>query len=108
MLPSHYGRGASSRCAAPPAGRCVATLRSHSDYVTCMAASPAAGLLASGGLQGEVLLWDIGALRQVLASQVRRALSAAATRRRGGLQVVRLPVFGCAQWAIRQLGAPLL
>lgn len=52
----------------PTAGRCIATLRSHTDYVTCLAASPSAGMLASGGLRGEVMLWDINTLNQVLKS----------------------------------------
>lgn len=50
-------------------GQCAATLKSHSDYVTCMATSSSAGLLASGGLRGEVMLWDMAILQQVLGSQ---------------------------------------
>lgn len=31
----------------------------HKDHVTCLAAAPAVGLLASGGLSGKAFLWDI-------------------------------------------------
>ncbi len=47
------------RSEGPPV--CAACLQGHSDYVTALAAAPAAGLLASGGLRGEVRLWDLGA-----------------------------------------------
>lgn len=42
-------------------------LTGHSDFVTSLAASASGGMLASAGLRGEVLLWDLAALRQVMA-----------------------------------------
>lgn len=54
-------------------------MRSHSDYVTCMAASQPAGLLASGALRGEVMLWDIGTLQKVLQTPQVSALCSTQT-----------------------------
>lgn len=48
------------------AGPALGCLTGHSDYVTGVAASAASGTLASGGLRGEVLLWDLEALRRVM------------------------------------------
>lgn len=45
-------------------------LTGHTDYVTGLAASQSGSMLASGGLQGEVLLWDIAGLRQVMSGTV--------------------------------------
>ncbi|GAV64223.1 WD40 domain-containing protein/DUF3337 domain-containing protein [Cephalotus follicularis] len=43
-------------------GMCTRTLRQHSDYVTCLAtAGKNSNLVASGGLGGEVFIWDIEA-----------------------------------------------
>ncbi|KAJ0013253.1 hypothetical protein Pint_20598 [Pistacia integerrima] len=43
-------------------GTCTRTLRQHSDYVTCLAAAEKnSNLVASGGLGGEVFVWDIEA-----------------------------------------------
>ncbi|KAL4304405.1 hypothetical protein GQ457_10G013750 [Hibiscus cannabinus] len=43
-------------------GTCTRTLRQHSDYVTCLAAAEKnTNVLASGGLGGEVFIWDIEA-----------------------------------------------
>lgn len=43
-------------------GVCTKTLRQHSDYVTCLAAAEKNGnIVASGGLGGEVFIWDIEA-----------------------------------------------
>lgn len=43
-------------------GTCTSTLRQHSDYVTCLAAADQNGhLVASGGLGGEVFIWDLEA-----------------------------------------------
>ncbi|OMO98927.1 hypothetical protein COLO4_13633 [Corchorus olitorius] len=43
-------------------GTCTRTLRQHSDYVTCLAAAEKnANVVASGGLGGEVFVWDIEA-----------------------------------------------
>ncbi|MBA0728437.1 hypothetical protein Golax_001338, partial [Gossypium laxum] len=43
-------------------GTCTRTLRQHSDYVTCLAAAERnANVVASGGLGGEVFVWDIEA-----------------------------------------------
>lgn len=41
------------------AGRCLHTTQNHTDYVTCLAASPAAGKLVSAGLRSEVILYDM-------------------------------------------------
>ncbi|KAL9320337.1 hypothetical protein ACSQ67_012176 [Phaseolus vulgaris] len=43
-------------------GTCTRTLRQHSDYVTCLAsAGKNSNIVASGGLGGEVFIWDIEA-----------------------------------------------
>ncbi|KAF5746972.1 Transducin/WD40 repeat-like superfamily protein isoform 1 [Tripterygium wilfordii] len=43
-------------------GTCVRTLRQHTDYVTCLAAAEKnSNVVASGGLGGEVFIWDIEA-----------------------------------------------
>ncbi|KAH1259404.1 hypothetical protein GLYMA_03G244500v4 [Glycine max] len=43
-------------------GTCTRTLRQHSDYVTCLAAAEKNNnIVASGGLGGEVFIWDIEA-----------------------------------------------
>jgi WD repeat-containing protein 48 len=43
-------------------GVCTRTLRQHSDYVTCLAvAAKNNNVVASGGLGGEVFIWDIEA-----------------------------------------------
>ncbi|XP_057499023.1 uncharacterized protein LOC130783423 isoform X1 [Actinidia eriantha] len=43
-------------------GTCSRTLRQHSDYVTCLAAAPKnSNIIASGGLGGEVFVWDLEA-----------------------------------------------
>ncbi|KAL8159557.1 hypothetical protein V2J09_001094 [Rumex salicifolius] len=43
-------------------GTCMKTLRQHTDYVTCLAAAEKnSNVVASGGLGGEVFIWDIEA-----------------------------------------------
>ncbi|KAK3005843.1 hypothetical protein RJ639_015776 [Escallonia herrerae] len=43
-------------------GSCIKTLRQHSDYVTCLAAAEKnANIVSSGGLGGEVFIWDLEA-----------------------------------------------
>ncbi|KAL3646265.1 hypothetical protein CASFOL_011445 [Castilleja foliolosa] len=43
-------------------GKCVKTLRQHSDYVTCLAAvEKKSNFIASAGLGGEVFIWDLEA-----------------------------------------------
>ncbi|KAG2695320.1 hypothetical protein I3843_07G008700 [Carya illinoinensis] len=43
-------------------GTCTRTLRQHSDYVTCLAAADKnSNIVASGGLGGEVFVWDLEA-----------------------------------------------
>ncbi|XP_061348448.1 uncharacterized protein LOC133293849 isoform X2 [Gastrolobium bilobum] len=43
-------------------GTCTRTLRQHSDYVTCLAAAVKnSNIVASGGLGGEVFIWDLEA-----------------------------------------------
>ncbi|XP_024021969.1 WD repeat-containing protein 48 isoform X1 [Morus notabilis] len=43
-------------------GTCTRTLRQHSDYVTCLAAAAKnSNAVASGGLGGEVFVWDLEA-----------------------------------------------
>ncbi|PIN12317.1 hypothetical protein CDL12_15073 [Handroanthus impetiginosus] len=43
-------------------GTCIRTFRQHSDYVTCLAAADKnSNFLASGGLGGEVFIWDLEA-----------------------------------------------
>ncbi|KAF8387917.1 hypothetical protein HHK36_026579 [Tetracentron sinense] len=43
-------------------GTCTRTLRQHTDYVTCLAAAKRnSNIVASGGLGGEVFIWDLEA-----------------------------------------------
>ncbi|KAM0060037.1 putative transcription factor WD40-like family [Helianthus debilis subsp. tardiflorus] len=43
-------------------GTCTRTFRQHTDYVTCLAAAERNGnIVASGGLCGEVFIWDVEA-----------------------------------------------
>ncbi|PWA88064.1 G-protein beta WD-40 repeat-containing protein [Artemisia annua] len=43
-------------------GTCTRTFRQHSDYVTCLAAAERnSNIVASGGMGGEVFLWDLEA-----------------------------------------------
>lgn len=43
-------------------GTCTRTFRQHSDYVTCLAAAQKnSNIVASGGLGGEVFIWDLDA-----------------------------------------------
>uniref|UniRef100_A0ACD6ATW0 Uncharacterized protein n=1 Tax=Avena sativa TaxID=4498 RepID=A0ACD6ATW0_AVESA len=43
-------------------GACTKTLRQHSDYVICLAAAQKnSNIVASGGLGGEVFIWDLDA-----------------------------------------------
>ncbi|KAL2528481.1 Transducin/WD40 repeat-like superfamily protein [Forsythia ovata] len=43
-------------------GTCIRTFRQHSDYVTCLAAAENnSKIVASGGLGGEVFIWDLEA-----------------------------------------------
>ncbi|KAK6116250.1 hypothetical protein DH2020_050046 [Rehmannia glutinosa] len=43
-------------------GKCARTFRQHSDYVTCLAAAEKkSNFVASGGLGGEVFIWDLEA-----------------------------------------------
>ncbi|GAB2287393.1 hypothetical protein Dimus_021771 [Dionaea muscipula] len=43
-------------------GKCTRTLRQHSDYVLCLAsAGKNSNFVASGGLGGEVFIWDVDA-----------------------------------------------
>ncbi|XP_051117481.1 uncharacterized protein LOC127242124 isoform X2 [Andrographis paniculata] len=43
-------------------GTCVKTFRQHADYVTCLAAAEKnSNVIASGGLGGEVFIWDLEA-----------------------------------------------
>ncbi|XP_044499928.1 WD repeat-containing protein 48-like [Mangifera indica] len=51
-------------------GTCTRTLRQHSDYVTCLAAAGKnSNIVASGGLGGEVFVWDIEATGTPLSKQ---------------------------------------
>ena len=52
----------------PPAEPALGCLTGHSDYVTSLAASATGSTLASGGLRGEVLLWDLTALRRLMTT----------------------------------------
>lgn len=54
----------------PPPDPALGCLTGHSDYVTGLAGSASSGMLASGGLRGEVLLWDLQKLQQVMAGNV--------------------------------------
>lgn len=52
----------SLRCTLAPcccAARCLHTVQHHCDYVTCLAASEAAGRLVSAGLRSEVITYDM-------------------------------------------------
>eukprot|EP00951_Prasinocladus_malaysianus_P004844 scaffold34207_cov34-Prasinocladus_malaysianus.AAC.2 len=50
-------------------GSCMASFHQHSDYVTCLSAARHRGWVASAGLRGEIVLWDLQA-----AAKVRRPL----------------------------------
>jgi WD repeat-containing protein 48 len=60
-------RATGSAVATAAASPCLAVLRQHKDYVTSLAAAPGAPVFASGGLGGEVWLWDANTA-QALAS----------------------------------------
>ncbi|CAI9301968.1 unnamed protein product [Lactuca saligna] len=51
-------------------GTCTGTFRQHTDYVTCLASAERNGnIVASGGLGGEVFIWDLeGALAPLTKS----------------------------------------
>ncbi|KAL5225180.1 hypothetical protein ABZP36_011819 [Zizania latifolia] len=52
-------------------GACTRTLRQHSDYVICLAASEkSTNIVASGGLGGEVFIWDIDAALAPVAKSI--------------------------------------
>ncbi|KAK1269783.1 hypothetical protein QJS04_geneDACA005338 [Acorus gramineus] len=52
-------------------GACTRTLRQHSDYVLCLsAADKNSNIVASGGLGGEVFIWDIEAALTPVAKSV--------------------------------------
>jgi len=57
------GEAAPAPGAAVPQPRPLARLQPHGDYITQVAASPAAAVAASCGLGGELRLWDCGAAR---------------------------------------------
>jgi WD40 repeat protein len=42
--------------------QCLAVCEAHTDAVQCVAASPAGGVCASGGWDGQLLMWRVGAL----------------------------------------------
>ncbi|GJM87923.1 hypothetical protein PR202_ga03929 [Eleusine coracana subsp. coracana] len=52
-------------------GACTRTLRQHSDYVICLAAAEKnSNIVASGGLGGEVFIWDLDAALTPVAKSV--------------------------------------
>ncbi|KAM3255653.1 hypothetical protein ACQJBY_043032 [Aegilops geniculata] len=52
-------------------GACTKTLRQHSDYVICLAAAEKnSNIVASGGLGGEVFIWDLDAAIAPIAKSV--------------------------------------
>ncbi|KAL5231870.1 hypothetical protein ABZP36_030646 [Zizania latifolia] len=52
-------------------GACTRTLRQHSDYVICLAAAEkSTNIVASGGLGGEVFIWDIDAALAPVAKSI--------------------------------------
>jgi len=52
-------------------GACTRTLRRHSDYVICLAAAENnSNIVASGGLGGEVFIWDLDAALAPVAKSV--------------------------------------
>jgi WD repeat-containing protein 48 len=46
-------------------GDCLVSFQQHADYVTCLAAATQRGWVASGGLRGEIFLWDLAAASAV-------------------------------------------
>lgn len=48
-------------------GECVRTFRRHGDYVTALASATDTNVIASGGLGGEVYVWDLEAASAPLA-----------------------------------------
>lgn len=84
-------------CLPPPillADPALGCLTGHTDYVTGLAASQSGSMLASGGLQGEVLLWDIAGLRQVMSGTVPVSGHSGQALRPATLQVL-LPCLVC-------------
>ena len=59
------GAGGRSGGSTPALHAAQACLPGHRDSITCLAAAEGAGLLASAGLRGDVLLWDVARLQQV-------------------------------------------
>lgn len=66
-------------------------LLEHNDHVTALAAAPAAGLLASGGLSSELFLWDITAAVQLKPPAVRHGKAVPSSTFMSGLRGARFP-----------------
>ena len=59
-------------------GAMLSTLHHHSDYVTCLAASPVRNVVATAGLRGEVFLIDLAvSLREAVGSRYRQVMHSA-------------------------------
>ena len=49
-------------------GFCMSTLRTHKDYVKCLAYGRDRELVASAGFDRQIFLWDVGKLLQLTAT----------------------------------------
>jgi hypothetical protein len=59
----------------PPPLQASFVMLEHTDHVMALAASPSAGLLASGGLSSQLMLWDIPTAMQLRPPAVRHGKS---------------------------------
>ena len=49
-------------------GQCMATLRTHKDYIKALAYSPVTNTVVSAGLENSIFMWDLGALVNLTAA----------------------------------------
>ncbi|KAK4416211.1 Patatin-like protein 1 [Sesamum alatum] len=73
-------------------GTCTRTFRQHADYVTCLAAAEKkSNFVASGGLGGEVFIWDIEATLTPLSNLNDVAEDYSSTTANGSMTRTSLP-----------------
>ncbi|KAF6173753.1 hypothetical protein GIB67_042921, partial [Kingdonia uniflora] len=76
-------------------GICTRTLRQHSDYVTCLAgAAKNSNVIASGGLGGEVFIWDLEAALVPVSKSASDAMEEESTNGINGSGNSGLPITG--------------
>ena len=49
-------------------GQCMATLRTHKDYIKALAYSPEREVAVSGGLENSIFLWDLNTLANLTST----------------------------------------